>query len=484
LNPGASPAAGETVVEDPPQAKILNATKISGRTQKGLGIGILNAITRKEYALYENKATGASRKEETMPLTNYNILVLDQTLKHNSSISLVNTNVWRSGTAYDANVTSALFDLNNKKNKWNIGGNISFSNIIDKNSTVTGYAHSIYMGKTSGQFTFNIWQDLFNGKYDKSDMGYFTNNNTMDQGAWFGYNWNKPKGFYNRISTNINGYYSRLVSPLDNLRRRSKMFQNAGINYNLNIQTKKLQWFGLNLNGGPSYNDFYESRTPGRLFHNKGRIGANIWYESNSARKLSWSGSLFVGEGGIFHRTGVEPSLWGKIRFSKKFSIDNNIDVNYAHDQAGYATTSGSAIIFSRRDVTSVEDVLNMKYNFTNKMGLSLRARHYWSKVRPTQFYELDTYGELQPSTYNNNLNQNYNYLSVDAIFNWEFAQGSFFSIAWKDIGGTFEYQGDFENKYLKNLGNTVSGPQFNSLSIKVIYFLDYLTFRNKMKRK
>lgn len=115
------------------------------------------------------------------------------------------------------------------KNTWNIGGNISFSNIIGQNGkTITGYAHSIYFGKTSGRFNFNVWQDLYNDKYDKSDMGYFTNNNTMDQGAWFGYSWTKPKGWYNQIRMNVNGWYSRLVSPIDILRRKEMMYQNGG----------------------------------------------------------------------------------------------------------------------------------------------------------------------------------------------------------------------------------------------------------------
>ena len=187
-----SPKPEETIVEDPGQAKIINATKISGRTQKGLGIGVLNAVTQKQYTKFQDKNTSETRKELNMPLTNYNVLVFDQTLKNNSSVSLVNTNVWRSGNDYDANVTSALFDLNDKKNKWNIGGNVSFSNLLGKNGkNTTGYAHSIYFGKTSGRFTFNIWQDLYNDKYDKSDFGYFTNNNTMDQGGWSGYNWTK-----------------------------------------------------------------------------------------------------------------------------------------------------------------------------------------------------------------------------------------------------------------------------------------------------
>lgn len=476
----------DTALEYPGQAKILNATKISGRTQKGLGIGVLNAITQKQYATYMDTASKEQYREENMALTNYNILVFDQTLKHNSSVSLVNTNVWRSGNDYDANVTSGLFDFNNKKNTWNIGGNVSFSNILGRDGkNTTGYAHSIYFGKTSGRFTFNVWQDLLNKDYDKSDLGYFTNNNTMDQGFWAGYNWIKPKSWYNQIRININGWYSRLVSPIDVLRRKEMMYQNAGINLNFNAQTKKLWWFGVNVNGGPGANDFYEPRSYGRVFQNKGRINANLWWESNSAKKLSWGGSLYAGTGGVFHRKNFDYNLFGKIRFSSKFSVDGSVLVSSSRNQSGWADRLGDTIIFSRRNVTSVENVLNIKYNFTNKMGLTLRARHYWSKVNPQQFYELDEFGKLHTPgiPYTGNVNQNYNYLSVDMVYNWQFAQGSFFSVVWKDIADNFQKSGNFEQKYLKNLGNTVDGNQFNSLSVRVIYFLDYLTLKRKLKK-
>ncbi len=480
--------ANETVIEDPAQAKIINATKISGRTQKGLGIGILNAVTQRQFTSFEDKNTESIRKEESMPLTNYNVFVLDQTLKHNSSISLVNTNVWRSGSDYDANVTSALFDLNNKKNTYNVGGNVSFSNIIGRDGkNTTGYAHSIYFGKTSGRFNFNVWQELYNDKYDKSDLGYFTNNNTMDQGVWAGYNWTKPRGGFNQIRLNGNFWYSRLVTPIDILRRKEMMYQNAGLNFNFNAQTKKLWWIGANINSGPNRNDFYEPRSYGRVFKDKGRININAWWESNSSKKLSWGGSLFAGTGGVFNRKNLEYNLFGKIRFSSKFSVDGSVNVSSSKNQSGFAGRvgpMGDTIIFSRRNVNSVENVLNIKYNFTNRMGLTLRARHYWSKVNPVQFYELDKYGDLQTpaSSFTQNVKQNYNYLSVDMVYNWQFAQGSFFSIVWKDIGESFNRQ--FEKNYVKNLGNTIDGHQFNSLSVRVIYFLDYLTFKNKLKRK
>ncbi|MFZ1370369.1 MAG: DUF5916 domain-containing protein [Ferruginibacter sp.] len=479
-----TPGVDETIIEDPGQAKIINATKISGRTQKGLGVGILNAITQKQYTKFQDINTKQTRLGENMPLTNYNILVLDQTLKNNSSVSLVNTNVWRSGKDYDANVTSALFDLNDKKNKWNIGGNISFSNLLGKNGkNTTGYAHSIYFAKTSGRFTFNVWQDLYNSKYDKSDFGYFTNNNTMDQGVWAGYNWVKPRGWYNQVRLNANIWYSRLVTPIDNLRRTEMMYQNASMNINFNAQTKKLWWVGMNINGGPGRNDFYEPRKYGRVFRDKGRVNANIWWESNFAKKLSWGGSLYAGTGGVFNRKNVDYNLFGKIRFSSKFSVDNSIYVSSSKNQAGWAGSIGDTIIFSRRNVNSVENVINIKYNFTNRMGLTVRARHYWSKVNPQQFYELDVNGELQvpANPFTGNVNQNYNYLSVDMVYNWQFAQGSFLSIVWKDIGESFNRQ--FEKNYVKNLGNTISGDQFNSLSLRVIYFLDYLTVRKKFSK-
>jgi len=481
------PGANDSLIDNPSQAKVINATKISGRTQKGLGIGILNAITQKQYAEFQNTITGKINRTENMPLTNYNVFVLDQTLKHNSSISLINTNVWRSGDAYDANVTSALFDFNNKKNVYNIGGNISFSNIMQgKGKTVTGYAHSIYMGKTSGRLNFNIWQDLYNDKYDKSDMGYFTNNNTMDQGFWLGYNWLKPKKWYNQMRINFNGWYGRLVSPIDPLRRSKMMYQNFGGNINGSAQTKKLRWFGFSMNVNADYNDFYEPRKYGRVFHNRGSYGLNVWYESNSAKKYSWTGNFFAGTGGVFKRVSYELGLTGKARFSSKFSVDFSTYITDAKNQPGWAFNSGDTVIFSRRSVATTENVLNVKYNFTNRMGLNLRVRHYWSKVDPKQFYELDMNGGLiaptRPSPITENVNQNFNFIGADMIYNWQFAQGSFLSVAWKDIGRSFNRE--FEKSYMKNLSRVINEDQYNSVSVKVIYFIDYLTARNKLKRK
>ena len=489
--------SNEKINRNPSQSKLYNATKLSGRTQKGLGIGMLNAITRPQFAEIEDLNSKQIRKVETNPLTNYNVLVFDQTLKHNSSISFINTSTLRSGKDRDANVSALLFDLNDRRNKWNVGGNVSMSKIFENGKIKTGYAHSFYFGKTSGHFNFNVWQDLSNSKYDNSDLAYFTNNNEIHNGIWMGYNWTKPTKWYNRLGSNINAHVMSLVSPIDILKRQSMMFESFRFNYNLYGQFKNLWQFGLNLNAASTYNDFYEPRVYGRVFHNKGRIGANGEWNSNEAKKLSWGGNFFIGEGAVTKRKTFAWGLFGKIRFNSKFSVSIQANDENNTNQPGWAetllasgTTAMDTVIFSRRDNRNVSTGLNIKYNFTNRMGITLSTRHSWSKVKPLQFYVLNLQGNLETPNfdYRNNVNQNYNYLSTDLVYTWQFAQGSFINIVWKSIGENF-YR-DFEKNYIDNLSNTVGKGDYNnlthfkSLSLRVIYFLDYLTAKSKLKKK
>ncbi|MEQ1554625.1 MAG: DUF5916 domain-containing protein, partial [Ferruginibacter sp.] len=452
----------EFVSKNPTKSQIVNATKISGRTQNGLGVGLLNSITKPQNAIINDSINpNFIKKFETDPLTNYNVFVLDQTLKNNSSISLVNTSVLRSGHDYDANVSAFLFDFNDKKNKWNIGGNIGISTIVNYNAAnKVGYTHSIYAGKTSGRLTYNVWHELANDKYDKNDLGYLTNNNYMVEGFWIGYNWNKPKAWYNNIRININARHNRLVTPLDPIKGRARMFQGGGFNFNFSTQTKKNWYIGANINGAPNYNDFYEPRKIGRVFVNKGRIGFSTDWQSNNSKKLSWGGSFFTGTGGVFKRISFDYGLYGKIRFNSKFSIALDIFSSKTTNAPGYAFTDGfSNILFSRRNIKSVNNALNIKYNFTNKMGISFAANHNWTTIKPQQLYLLNADGSVSPSTIysvntdgtvtangNNNIFQNYNYFTIDMVYTWQFAQGSFLNIGYKNIGEDFKRSA--ENKY------------------------------------
>ncbi|MBS1509663.1 MAG: carbohydrate binding family 9 domain-containing protein [Bacteroidetes bacterium] len=485
-----SVGANEQIEKNPAQTKLYNATKISGRTQKGLGIGFLNAIAQPSYAVVEDVNSKESRRVQTSPLTNYNVMVFDQTLKHNSSVTLVNTNVMREGKEYDANVTAFLFDLNDRKNKYNIGGNFNVSNKLEAKTT-TGVNYGLYLGKTSGRFNVNLWHSCSDDKYNNSDLGYFTNNNERETGLWMGYSWNKPTKYFNSVFINTNGHYFTLVSPLDIVKGRDRMFERFRFNFNFNFNLKNLWYVYFNVNGTTNNNDFYEPRATGRVFHNKGNVGLIGQWQSNQAKKLSWGGNIIWGEGAVTNRKTFLFGLSAKYRMNNYFSVEASCSPETDTDQPGYAATLSAStpsqmdtIIFSRRDLHIVENMLNFKYNFNTKMGLTLRLRHYWSKVDPKQFYQLNLNGDLvnPDHPYTGNVNQNYNYLTADFVYTWQFAQGSFFNVVWKNIGETFTDQ--FEKDYFTNFTKTGSGPQYNSFSLKVIYFLDYLTEKNRLKKK
>ena len=81
---GGALSANEELITNPSTSQLINASKISGRTGKGLGIGIFNAIAKETFATARNTETGEEREISTSPLTNYNVIVLDQNLKNNS----------------------------------------------------------------------------------------------------------------------------------------------------------------------------------------------------------------------------------------------------------------------------------------------------------------------------------------------------------------------------------------------------------------
>jgi hypothetical protein len=142
--------SNEEVLKNPQESKLINAFKFPEGRRRGLGVGFLNAITNTRYATIEDTLSHETRKSLVDPLTNYTIFVLDQTLKHNSSISFVNTSVLRSGSEYDANVSAALFDFNDKSNTWNVGGKVALSNLINyspNGKTQTGIVTAFILEK-------------------------------------------------------------------------------------------------------------------------------------------------------------------------------------------------------------------------------------------------------------------------------------------------------------------------------------------------
>ena len=160
-------------------------------------------------------------------------------------------------------------------------------------------------------------------------------------------------------------------------------------------------------------------------------------------------------------------------------------DEGAALDHSGQGTIIGEDIIFGRRDQITWENVLNASYIFTNRMGLTLRVRHYWSTLTYRSFHVLDENGHLAETDYTGHdendyslHNTSFDAFNVDMVYSWVFAPGSELSVVWKNaiLRGDTQY----DPAYFDNLKNTLESAQTNSFSIKVLYYIDYLSLKKK----
>ncbi|RYF77935.1 MAG: hypothetical protein EON98_15975, partial [Chitinophagaceae bacterium] len=300
------------------------------------------------------------------------------------------------------------------------------------------------------------------------------NNNFIDHYFWTSYRWLKPTSWYNSIQVNYNASHSTLFTKVPAQLVNTK-FQRFTTNVNGNMQLKNLWWAGMYVGYVPEGNDFYEPRTAGYSFKSPSRLQFNPWFETNSAKKYYLSFNYFVGLRSLFNSPNNEFNFSHRYRFSDKFSLSQDIYYNPVKNDAGFYQKyfeNGvlTDVLFSRRDLKTIENIVSAKFNFNNKSGITFRARHYWSKVQVKELYDLNRDGTLSPTKHANvdMEHQNFNIFNIDAVYTLQFAPGSFINIVWKDESSIFNK--DIKPSYFKNFDRTIASPQNNNLSIKVIY--------------
>jgi hypothetical protein len=148
-----------------------------------------------------------------------------------------------------------------------------------------------------------------------------------------------------------------------------------------------------------------------------------------------------------------------------------------------YLHNNLDTVITGLRKRNTAENILNVKYNFNNKMGLTFRLRHYWSKVDYHTFFNLTKDGTAEPlaaALVVKNPDINLNLFNIDMNYTWQIAPGSFVNVNWKNSSELSDRL--VQEDYYQNLKKTIDYPPFNSFSVKVIYYLDYLDLKSKKK--
>lgn len=507
----------DNIISTPASAPLLNATKISGRTKKGLGLGFFNAVTNRTYAkistpvdingeftldidgnrVYDEYKTV---EVEVDPLTNFNVLVVDQNLKNNSNIALINTNVTRANGGENVNFTGAELRFLDKTNTYAFSGFGAMGLSADRTEgdldlrRERGFKYNMSLGKVSGTWQYEIERYVESDDYDPNDLGFLRSNNEVGHQAEISYNIFNPVWIFNNYRGRVSVYHSRLYKPNE--------LQSWGMNLNFNTQFKNFWSFGMGhwVNPSESYDYFYNSSTANEVgFEKPKNNGLDAWMGTDGRKALYieiWKGRWKRKE---WQQIDHWHGMFMRYRVNNKLSFTYNIRHNREYNSLGWvqnfddisegiqmANNLENVVLFGKRNIKRINNIFGVNYIFNNKMGLNLRVRHNWSSVIYHSFSDLLPNGRLLDINYQGLdesgdpiHDQNFNAFNVDLNYSWQIAPGSFVTFNWKN--SILNQSTTVDQDFVQNLSNTMKLDQRNTFSIRITYFIDYLTLKNSL---
>ncbi len=467
--------SGEVILENPDRTRLLNATKISGRTSKGLGIGFFNAITANTYATVKVPHE-QRRKILTQPFSNYNMVVLDQNLANNSYLALINTNVTMFRNNYSANVTGTDFNLKNKKQTYSISGVALLS---QKYSSISlreyGHHYKLKLNKEKGNFVFDIEHKVLSDDYNPNDMGYLARNNYIEESVKLQYRVLNPRWIILNWHTSLMAEYQMLHQP----RRYASLYIHGNSrNTFKNHLTMNFYWGFY----PEERHDFYEARIRYAVFDRPPQWNAGFWVSSDYSKRLA------VDAGSEYEEAAQWDMHQFMFRLSPRFRVNDQVfltaesRIEKAFNSRGFVDYNSPDIIFGERNSQTITNTISSRYIISVNTGFNLRARHYWARVKYDDYFTLQPGGELQKHPASSNYDINFNAFNVDLSFYWRFAPGSEMSVVWKNE--LLQQSSRIYDYYRESLEQVFAEPQFNSLSVKILYYLDYDSVAKKLKKR
>ncbi|WP_299215709.1 DUF5916 domain-containing protein [uncultured Dokdonia sp.] len=475
-------AENEEIIEQPDNVKLLNSVKLSGRTKNGLGVGVLNSVGENTFAIIRDTITGESREERIEPLTNYNVVVVDQQFNQNSSVSLINTSVIRSGSNFrDANVTAGVFDIADKGNNYRGSGRAVISNVSTPDGIKTGFQSEFDFFKIRGAWRYRFGHDLANTKLDINDLGLNFRNNFNNFSASGSYELIQPRGKFNRYRISLSARHRRLYRP-------SVQTRNS-IDINTFFATIERFAFGVDADYNSRDNDYFEPRVEGRFVVFEPNASVRGFISTDFRKKFAFDlrGSVrqwFGNQDQVNYSLNFSP----RYRFSDKFLLILSSNYSTRKKNFGWVDNTDTDVFLGLRDVTSFENTISASYNFDPFKAIDLRLRNFWSVADHSSniFFILNEDGSRTEIddydiTVLRDPNANFNIWNMDLSFRWRFAPGSEATLLYRNQ--IFNSDDQSQLNYTQSLNSLFDQPLQHTVSLRVTYFIDYNNIKTVFKK-
>ncbi len=297
-------------ISAPEHTTILGSFKLSGKTRKGLSIGIIESLTQEEFATLDK--AGETHKESIEPLSNYLIARVSQDFNKGTTVVggiFTATNRFISQNAPQleflpkAAYTGGLNAIHFWNNKtYYLSGRAVFSSIngskksIDylersparyyqrpdndyvtydtSRTSLNGYGGTLEFGKAgTGNWQFMSYVTMRSPGLDFNDVGYLKQADEIQQLFWLRYRKYKPFGIFRWASVNFTEYitwdfgFETVNKGID--LNASGQFENyytagAGINYAGTTLSRGELWGGPAILLPPVFNFSIYAETDSR----------------------------------------------------------------------------------------------------------------------------------------------------------------------------------------------------------------------------
>jgi len=510
----------------PKFTRILGAAKLTGKTEKGWSVGIMEALAADTKASIAQE--GSERMETVEPLTNYSLARMQKDYNKGNTIigGAVTSTIRRlDGTEMDylhKNATTAGVDFTQyfKDRNYMLNTALYMSNVQgsaeaisntqqssaryyqrpdadylefdDTRTSLSGAGGKIEFGKIGGNWNF-LYMNIFKTPgLELNDMGYMQLSDNILNVLWTGYSFTEPFSIFRSLNLNndvwVSNNFGGEITGIGyeyNTNANFKNYWNAGIGGGFGVH----QVSNRMLRGGPSM-----------YLPNDGRV----WYRVMSDDRKAISGGFFgnVNWGAESYYLRNSYRLLLTIRPINTLSI--SLFPEYSHNLQELQYISQEEIngeeryLFGSIDQRVLSMSLRINFNLTPDLTIQYWGQPFTASGEYTDFkmitdskadeftdrYQLYSSAQisLEDDTYlideNGDLATDYSFdkpdFTVDEwlsnlVIRWEFLPGSTAYLVWSQTRNHYIQDGSFNAWDNMNLMFTEGKPN-NTFLVKLSY--------------
>jgi hypothetical protein len=518
-------------IDQPDQTTIASAIKLSGKTNSGWSIGVLNAYTLEETATYTTPA-GVEDSFPVEPVSNYFVSRVKKDFNSGNTIvggfaSAVHRRI--DGTYFEnflrssAYLSGVDFEHSFKNREWVTSGVISYSHIngsenaillaqrspvryyqrvdskklsLDADRTsLSGYATELSIQKQGGNDPWlgSITYSEVSPGYETNDLGFQgrADYRAINAGIVFRETESKKVQMYetwlfNGTSWNFDNDLTSLGFGNGAFMRFNNLWTlNYEISYNFKQFSDRLARGGPVVQMPESYRFNFNVNT------NQNRM---ISYHAGTFTRFDAAGNYNYNYwGGVTAR----PTTWLRISYNLEYLSSKSLSQYIVQLQDASATeTFGNRYVFGEIGQKTLINNIRVNWTFTPTMSLQTYVRPFiasgsYSNIKELakpRTYDFNVYGkDVGSISQNANTytvdpdgtgsanfsvpNPDFNFRSVqgNAVFRWEYRPGSTLFIVWQQQRDDFAQVGDFELN--RDLGELFRAKPTNIFLVKVSYW-------------